>query len=673
MFKHLHSRPSKRSILWQTVAKVKFILAFPALVITGLPLLRKIMLSTNMIITPQQMQVAIDDIDMPGVTQEPTSQVNQVERLPIPLPTYAGIEVKDDTIHIAEACGDNIITHKRALLHQDAAAEVLNCLKQATQQRQLQFVAASLRENDQLKNMISRLWLQEDIVPYVIRRQDAAHQLTLEELVKDVVSRFDENNIVCPALSATHEVQVAELVTLEDYRKTASQEDFALLQELAHTFQGKKLVFINATPRGGGVALMRHALIRLLRLLHVDAHWYVLIPNKEAFDITKPKFHNVLQAVAAPGTELTQEDKDVYDAWIKENASAFEDVFRQAHVIVIDDPQPSGLIPYIKQANPDAKIIYRSHIQIVGSLASQPGTPQRTTWSFLWEKIQFADYFISHPMKMFIPDDVPAEKIFYMPATTDPLDGLNKPLTEDQMSIYLKLFNALLLQEGQTPLDEERPYLIQVARFDPSKGIPDALEAYMKLRDMLEKQQKPIPQLVITGNSSVDDPDGIPVYNLVKRILESEPYADFADDVKVMRLPHRDQMLNTLLRKSEVVLQLSLKEGFEVKVTEALMKGKPVVAYRVGGIPLQIQDGITGHLVEVGNTTQVAQHLYDLLTDKSKYQRMSTAATELAGKDYLTIPNAICWLYLALQSLSNEKLEGHYQWVKTLAEKISRT
>src|SRR3989440_4575871 len=669
MFKHLHSRPSKRSTIWQTVAKGKSILAFPTLLITGLPLLRKFMLSTNMIITPQQMQVAIDDIDMTGVTQEPTSQVNQVERLPIPLPTYAGIEVKDDTIHIAEACGNNIIMHKRALLHQDAAAEVLNCLKQATQQRQLQFVAASLRENDQLKNMISRLWLQEDIVPYAIRRQDAAHQLTLEELVKDVVSRFDENNIVCPALSAAHEVQVAELVTLEDYRKTASQEDFALLQELAHTFQGKKLVFFNATPRGGGVALMRHALIRLLRLLHVDAHWYVLIPNKEAFDITKPKFHNVLQAVAAPGTELTQEDKDVYDAWIKENASAFEDVFRQAHVIVIDDPQPSGLIPYIKQANPDAKIIYRSHIQIVGRLASQPGTPQRTTWSFLWEKIQHADYFVSHPMKMFIPDDVPAEQIFYMPATTDPLDGLNKPLAEDQMSIYLKQFNALLLQEGQTPLDEERPYIIQVARFDPSKGIPDVLEAYRKLRDMLEKQQKPIPQLVITGNSSIDDPDGVPVYNLVKRILESEPYTDFVDDIKVVRLPHRDQVLNTLLRKSEVVLQLSLKEGFEVKVTEALMKGKPVVAYKVGGIPLQIQDGITGHLVEVGDITQVAQNLYDLLTDESHYQRMSKAAAELAGKDYLTIPNAICWLYLALQLVNGEKLEGHYQWVRSLAQK----
>ena len=668
MFKHVYSTSSKRSIL-QKLSKLKFIPGFFALVLAGLSLLRKTMISTSMVITPQQMDVLIDDTDTESVTQERSFQVNQIEPVSIPSATYASIEVKHDTIHVAQACSDNIVMHKGPLLHQDATSEVLNWLKQAAQQRHLQFVAASFREDDQFKNILSRLWLQNDIVPYIIRKQDAALQLTLEEQVRDVVSRFDEDNIVRPQLSATHEVQVAELVTYEDYRETASQEDFALLTELARTFQGKKLVFFNATPRGGGVALMRHALIRLLRLLHVDAHWYVLIPNKEAFDITKPKFHNVLQAVAAPGTELTQEDKDIYDAWIKENARAFEDVFRQAHVIVIDDPQPSGLIPYIKQANPDAKIIYRSHIQIVGSLASQPGTPQRTTWSFLWEKIQHADYFVSHPMKMFIPDDVPAEQIFYMPATTDPLDGLNKPLAEDQMSIYLKQFNALLLLEGQTPLDEERPYIIQVARFDPSKGIPDVLEAYRKLRDMLEKRQKPIPQLVITGNSSIDDPDGVPVYNLVKRILESEPYTDFVDDIKVVRLPHRDQVLNTLLRKSEVVLQLSHKEGFEVKVTEALMKGKPVVAYKVGGIPLQIQNGITGHLVEVGDITQVAQHLYDLLTDESHYQRMSKAAAELAGKDYLTIPNAICWLYLALQLVNGEKLEGHYQWVRALAQK----
>lgn len=612
--------------------------------------------------------VSIDEVDTKSVSLEQVDGTNKVELPSIPPATYASIQLNGEDIHIAEASGGNIVTHKRALLNNDAATEVLNWLKEASQRRQLQIIAACLPGDDQLKELISRLWLREDIVPYTIRRQDAAHLLAVEEQVKDVLCNFDENNIVHAKFNSAHEVQVAELVTREDYQKVSSQADFALLTELAQAFKGKKLVFFNATPRGGGVALMRHALIRLLRLFEVDAQWYVLIPKKEVFDITKTKFHNVLQAVASPETELTLEDKAVYEAWIKENASTFEDVFKQADVIVIDDPQPAGLIPYIKQANPNAKIIYRSHIQIVGSLASQPGTPQHTTWSFLWNYIRHADCFISHPMKAFIPDDVPAEKIFYMPATTDPLDGLNKPLTEEQMSTYLKLFNALLHLEGQTPLDEERPYIIQVARFDPSKGIPDVLDAYRRLRDMLEKQNKAVPQLVITGNGSIDDPDGVPVYNLVKSILKSEPYASFADDVKVVRLPHRDQILNTLLRKSEVVLQLSIKEGFEVKVTEALMKGKPVIAYNTGGIPLQIQDGVTGYLVEVGNTMQVAQHLYDLLTDKSKYERMSKAAAEYASTDYLTVPNAICWLYLALQLVDGEKLEGHFQWVKALAE-----
>jgi hypothetical protein len=129
--------------------------------------------------------------------------------------------------------------------------------------------------------------------------------------------------------------------------------------------------------------------------------------------------------------------------------------------------------------------------------------------------------------------------------------------------------------------------------------------------------------------------------------------------------------LNTMLRKSKVVLQLSTKEGFEVKVTEALLKGKPVIAYRVGGIPLQIQDGINGHLVEVGDTTEVAQRLYTLLTDGQIYASMSSAAEALANKDYLTVPNALCWLYLANKLVRGETLEGHAQWVKALASRES--
>lgn len=615
--------------------------------------------------------VPADAVNAKSASQASLAEVTQCKQALIPLATYASMQVKDNMLHISQQCASNITTHTRAMSSQDAANETISSLEQASQQSDLQYIALAFKKEDQLKELGAKLWLQEDIVPYMIGEHDASYHRPLQDVVREVAAKFDKDDIASVQIDENREVQVAELVTLEDYRKTASQEDFDRLLMLARAFHGKKLVFISATPRGGGVALMRHALIRLLRLLHVDAHWYVLIPDSDAFDITKTKFHNVLQAVASPDTVLTEEDKAIYESWTQQNAALLDGVFRQANVVVIDDPQPAGLIPYIKRANPNAKIIYRSHIQIVGSLASTPGTPQYTTWSFLWDKIRLADYFVSHPMKMFIPANVPDEKIFYMPATTDPLDGLNKPLTPEQMSRYLQLFNNLLTQEGQKPLDEARPYIIQVARFDPSKGIPHLLDAYRKLRRLLEEQGQVIPQLVITGNGSIDDPDGTRIYNETWQILHSDDYASFVDDVKVLRLPHRDQVLNTLLRMSTVALQLSIREGFEVKVTEALMKGKPVIAHNVGGIPLQVQDGINGYLIEIGDTTLVAQRLYELLADSVKYQHMSQAATAYADKDCLTISNAICWLYLAVQLLQGVQMQGYHQWVKVLAQEYS--
>lgn len=477
--------------------------------------------------------------------------------------------------------------------------------------------------------------------------------------------------IVTPSLTTDNQVETPQIATLADYRNITPERDFSLLMELASRFKGKRLVFFNSTIQGGGVALMRHALIRLFRLLSVDAHWYVLFPEQEAFEVTKRKFHNVLQAVTGPDVVLTEKDKEIYNSWISENAEKFEHVFQRADVVVIDDPQPSGLIPYIKKVNPQAKIIYRSHIQIVTSLVNQPGTPQHTTWKFLWRFIKEADCYVSHPIKDFIPDTVPAEKAVLMPATTDPLDGLNKPLTEDQMAQNLSFFDRMLFDDKQMAIDVQRPYIAQIARFDPSKGLTHAIEAYHKLRGMLKHSTYPCPQLVLAGNMAIDDPDTLPVYTSIMDLLKSEKYAHLANDVKVARLPHMDEVLNTLLRKCTVALQLSIREGFEVKVTEALMKGKPVVAYRTGGIPLQIQDGVDGFLVDVGDTIQVAQHLYKLLTDNDTYQQMCKHAACLYNRDYLTIANAICWLYLALWLLKEEEFEGCYQYVKEVASRDS--
>ena len=508
-------------------------------------------------------------------------------------------------------------------------------------------IATNFSGKESYETLSPKLWLDEDIVSFLANNKNQT--IKIEEDLRRVASNFDENNIAKVKLSEDNEVKVKDLISLTEYKRTCSQKEFQTLTSLVNKFKGKRLIFISSTPQGGGVAIMRHGLIRLFRVLNVNAHWYVVKPDADVFNITKRKFHNVLQAAAKPGIELTKADEKLYNKWIRENADFFKDKFKKADFVVIDDPQPSGLIPYIRKANPKAKIIYRSHIHIETDLTKKIGTPQYKTWQFLWKNIKLADVFISHPVASFVPMEVPKEKVVFMPATTDPLDGLNKPLNEHYLNYYMDIFDKFTKAENQTPLDHKRPYIIQIARFDPSKGIPYVLDAYRTLRKKFGRKSGMLPQLVITGNGSIDDPERNLIFDETIEKINSPEFAGLKDDIKVVRLPHIDQMFNALLRRSAVVLQLSTKEGFEIKVTEALMKGKPVIAFKTGGIPLQIKDGVDGFLVKTGNSEEVASHLFELLTDSNLYVKMSKAAESYFDKSFLTIPNATRWLELCLR------------------------
>lgn len=528
---------------------------------------------------------------------------------------------------------------------------------------------------EECEKLASDLWLKQDIV--VINNvlgKESTDSARASAIAKRMAKKFDDHQIVDIEFDALRSVHTSHLARLVDFRKHLRPQYWTLLKELSSGFQeqGRSIVFFSSTPRGGGVALMRHALIRLYRLLSVDARWYVLSSKKDIFQITKKQFHNILQGIADPGEQLTTEGKELYLAWIKHNAEHFEPVFRQASVIVIDDPQPAGLIPHIRKVNPKVKIIYRSHIHIRSDLIAQKGSPQARVWKFLWGFIRHADLFVSHPIKDFIPDTVPKEKVVFMPATTDLFDGLNKPLNGHQMNYYVRQFNQYLAENGQLPLNAKRPYIIQLARFDPSKGIPDVLESYRKLRSMLEcagVNNKAMPQLVIAGHGAIDDPEGVPIHTAIRQLLTMDNYQHLADDVKVARLPGNDQLLNALLRGARVALQLSHREGFEVKVTEALHKGVPVIAYRAGGIPLQIRQGITGFLVPVGNTYRVARHLFQLFTDQHLYEAMSRDAVEMTDQNFFTPVAALKWLFLGTELLNDGKLDGNMRKVNGLLRK----
>lgn len=174
------------------------------------------------------------------------------------------------------------------------------------------------------------------------------------------------------------------------------------------------------------------------------------------------------------------------------------------------------------------------------------------------------DLFIAHPVSKFVPEDVPSDILGLMPASTDwyvyslteyppcemlfnrRLDGLNKPLPLWDSHYYMTEFRGLCAKERMPELSwPKREYIIQVARFDPAKGIPSVIDAFCKFRRMLEEDgvtdPRGLPQLLICGHGAVDDPDASVIYDQILEMLLWDDYKKFARDITVMRVPPSDQ------------------------------------------------------------------------------------------------------------------------------------
>lgn len=212
----------------------------------------------------------------------------------------------------------------------------------------------------------------------------------------------------------------AHLTRVQNHKDTCTSPTWESTVKFVDQLRRKKtkIAFFSSTPQGGGVALMRHALVRFARLMDVDLTWYVPKPRPGVFRITK-NMHNILQGVSHPDQLISDEEKASIIDWITDNAQRYwfsdggplcSPDEGGADVVVIDDPQMPGLIPLIKKRTPDRPVLYRSHIQIRADLVAKEGNPQADTWEFLWANIQHADMFISHPIPSFVPHNVPRRK-----------------------------------------------------------------------------------------------------------------------------------------------------------------------------------------------------------------------------------------------------------------------
>jgi len=392
------------------------------------------------------------------------------------------------------------------------------------------------------------------------------------------------------------EVIETEKKLLGDYADIVGKEEIASIKKLASPLKGKKVVHINATSFGGGVAEILSTLVPLMKDVGIEAEWQIIKGSDDFFNATKA-IHNGLQGMDIP---FSKEMKKIFLKTNQLNEELFEGEY---DYIVIHDPQPLAILNYRKEKI--GKWIWRLHID--------PTNTQEKIWQFIKPYIEKYDTAI-FTLKEYVKDDLKVENIAIIPPAIDPLSPKNMELDQEEIkNIVIKY-----------KVDPNRPIITQVSRFDPWKDPLGVIDMYR----IVKREIKDV-QLVLVASMAHDDPEGWEYYEKTARHA--------GEDYDIYLLSNLNGVgnleVNAFQRASNVIIQKSLREGFGLVITEALWKGKPVVAGNVGGIPLQVDNRRTGYLV--GDISECAERVIHLLKDSEIAKKMGISGKEYVRKNFL--------------------------------------
>ena len=340
------------------------------------------------------------------------------------------------------------------------------------------------------------------------------------------------------------------------YEQVVGKSKIDELKMLAGYLEGKVIQHINSTSTGGGVAEILSKIAPLMQELGVNTQWDVIKGKPDFFDVTK-SIHNALHGKEAI---ITSEMWDVFNDVSSMN---IREMNLYGDIMFIHDPQPIALIKRRSRMK-NSKWIWRCHVDV--------SAPDKDVWGFLekfvnkYDAAVFSSAHFAHKMK--------ARQVLISPSI-DPFSDKNRELTQKEIDVVLNKYK----------LDPQRkPLICQISRYDALKDPVGVIEAYKLVKKYVDCQ------LLLVGNRATDDPEGDKIY---KQVLEAK-----GDDPDITALMVEDipSEINAFQRVSDVIVQKSIREGFALTVSEALWKGKPVVASNVGGIPLQVKHKYSGML-----------------------------------------------------------------------------
>jgi len=383
---------------------------------------------------------------------------------------------------------------------------------------------------------------------------------------------------------------------LADYTHLVGPALAEEVRALAEPLRGLRVVHLSATSFGGGVSEILYTLVPLMKDAGIDVEWQVIYGREEFFNATK-LMHNALQGNPQ---DLTPEQ---WATWEQYNEMNARELAPGWDVCLVHDPQPAALFQLVPEK---AKHwLWRCHIDL--------STPNPATIERLLPVIR--DYPVSFfHMDQYVPEGMRGD-VRIVPPAIDPLAPKNMALSPEDASYVCRQFG----------IDVDRPLMCQVSRFDPWKDPLGVIDAYRKV-----KEEIPGVQLALVGSMASDDPEGWDFFNA------TVAHADGDEDIHILNNFNNVGAIevNAFQSHADVVLQKSIREGFGLTVSEALWKARPFVGGDVGGIPLQVQNGLSGYLVSDVDTC--AARCIDILRDPALGKALGRRGKEHVRQRFLT-------------------------------------
>lgn len=392
---------------------------------------------------------------------------------------------------------------------------------------------------------------------------------------------------------------------IEEYREIIGNGLIGRLKEKASKLEDKHIVNVNSTSSGGGVAELLLSIVPLMNDLGLDVGWRIHKGSEDFFKVTK-LFHNALQGAEI---NLTDIKKDIYKKWAEFNSKI--DHFEKHDLVVIHDPQP--LVRIDTRTVNNQKWIWRCHIDM--------SDPNPVAFDYLKQYMNKYDRIVT--TKHIEGLEPKQTKIS---PSIDPLSTINKPIDQNTITKYLH----------KAGIERDKPIIAQIGRFDKWKDPLGVIDVWKKVNQEIDCK------LVLLGNIASDDPEGPEMFEKVKK--KAEKYED------VQAIAENNEILvNAVQREADVVFQKSIKEGFALTVSEALWKETPVIGTTAGGIPLQIDDGENGYLIE--SNREAVEKTTKLLKNDELRNEMGKKGKEKVRENFLITRQIENWLDLYIDVL----------------------